>query len=77
MQCLIKYQALEQILFGWMIVHKSRNFQNYLNLSESGVIVILLTDGKPKVAQKGHTCKLKMLLQTISFTCKLKIAHAN
>ena len=77
MQCLIKYQALEQILFGWMIVHKSRNFQNYLNLSESGVIVILLTDGKPKVAQKGHTCKLKMLLQTISFTCKLKIGHAN
>ena len=77
MQCLIKYQALEQILFGWMIVHKSRNFQNYLNLSESGVIVILLTDGKPKVAQKGHACKLKMLLQTINFTCKLKIGHAN
>ena len=42
------------------------------------------------VAQKGHTCKLKMLLQTKNFTpklkmllqiknrtCKLKIAHAN
>ena len=42
MQCLIKYQVSEQILFGWMIIHKSRNFQNYLNLSESGVIVILL-----------------------------------
>ena len=31
-----------------------------------------LTDGKPKVAQKGHTCKLKMPLQTKNFTCKLK-----
>ena len=42
------------------------------------------------VAQKGHTCKLKMLLQTKNFTrklkmllqiknrtCKLKIVHAN
>ena len=29
------------------------------------------------VAQKGHTCKLKMLLQTKNFTCKLKIGHAN
>ena len=25
------------------------------------------------VAQKGHTCKLKMLLQTKNFTCKLKM----
>ena len=41
-QCLIKYQASEQILFGWMIIDKSRNFQNYLNLPGSGVIVILL-----------------------------------
>ena len=29
------------------------------------------------VAQKGHTCKLKMLLQTKNFTCKSKIGHAN
>ena len=29
------------------------------------------------VAQKGHTCKLKMLLQTKNFTCKSKITHAN
>ena len=29
------------------------------------------------VAQKGHTCKLKMLLQTKNFTCKLKIGQAN
>ena len=29
------------------------------------------------VAQKGHTCKLKMLLQTKNLTCKLKIVHAN
>ena len=29
------------------------------------------------VAQKGHTCKLKMLLQIKTFTCKLKIVHAN
>ena len=29
-------------MFGWMIIDKSRNFQNYLNLSGSGVIVILL-----------------------------------
>ena len=27
----------------------------------------------PTVAQKGHTCKLKMLLQTKNFTCKLKM----
>ena len=32
---------------------------------------------KCTVAQKGHTCKLKMLLQTKNFTCKLKIVHAN
>ena len=25
------------------------------------------------VAQKGHICKLKMLLQTKNFTCKLKM----
>ena len=25
------------------------------------------------VAQKGHTCKLKTLLQTKNFTCKLKM----
>jgi len=25
------------------------------------------------VAQNGHTCKLKMLLQTKNFTCKLKM----
>ena len=25
------------------------------------------------VLQKGHTCKLKMLLQTKNFTCKLKM----
>ena len=29
------------------------------------------------VAQKGHTCKLKMLLQIKNRTCKLKIGHAN
>ena len=29
------------------------------------------------VAQKGHTCKLKMLLQIKYSTCKLKIVHAN
>ena len=29
------------------------------------------------VAQKGHTCKLKMLLQIENSTCKLKIVHAN
>ena len=29
------------------------------------------------VAQKGHTCKLKMLLQIKNSTCKLKIVHAN
>ena len=33
----------------------------------------ILTEGKPMVAQKGHTCKLKMLLQTKNFTCKLKM----
>ena len=32
---------------------------------------------KCTVAQKGHTCKLKMLLRTKNFTCKLKIGHAN
>ena len=25
------------------------------------------------VTQKGHTCKLKLLLQTKNFTCKLKM----
>ena len=29
------------------------------------------------VAHKGHTCKLKMLLQIKNSTCKLKIVHAN
>ena len=29
------------------------------------------------VAKKGHTCKLKMLLQIKNSTCKLKIVHAN
>ena len=29
--------------------------------------------GITMVAQKGHTCKLKMLLQTKNFTCKLKM----
>ena len=29
------------------------------------------------VAQKGHTCKLKMLLETKNFTCKLKIVHVD
>ena len=29
--------------------------------------------GTSTVAQKGHTCKLKMLLQTKNFTCKLKM----
>ena len=28
---------------------------------------------EPTVAQKGHTCKLKMLLQTKNLTCKLKM----
>ena len=28
---------------------------------------------KRTVAQKGHTCKLKMLLQTKNLTCKLKM----
>ena len=32
---------------------------------------------KYMVAQKGHTCKLKMLLQIKNSTCKLKIVHAN
>ena len=32
---------------------------------------------KYMVAQKGHTCKLKMLLQTENFIRKLKIVHAN
>ena len=27
------------------------------------------------VAQKDHTCKLKMLLQIKNRTCKLKIVH--
>ena len=31
------------------------------------------TRGRSTVAQKGHTCKLKMLLQTKKFTCKLKM----
>ena len=29
------------------------------------------------VAQKGHTCKFKMLLQIKKSTCKLKRVHAN
>ena len=29
------------------------------------------------VAQKGHTCKLKMLLQIKNSKCKLEIVHAN
>ena len=29
------------------------------------------------VAQKGHTCKLKVLLQIKNSACKLKIVHAN
>ena len=29
------------------------------------------------VAQKGHTCKLKMLVQIKSSTCRLKILPAN
>ena len=29
------------------------------------------------VAQKGHTCKSKMLLQIENSTCKLKIVHSN
>ena len=29
------------------------------------------------VAQKGRTCKLKMLLRIKNSTCKLKIVHAN
>ena len=33
--------------------------------------------GGGTVAQKGYTCKLKMLLQTKNFTYKLKIGHAN
>ena len=32
---------------------------------------------KYTLAQKGHTCKLKMLLQIKNSTCKLKIVHAN
>ena len=32
---------------------------------------------KATVAQKGHRCKLKMLLQIKNSTCKLKIVHAN
>ena len=32
---------------------------------------------KDVVAQKGHTCKLKMLLQIKNRTCKLKIVHAD
>ena len=32
---------------------------------------------KYMVAQKGRTCKLKMLLQIKNSTCKLKIVHAN
>ena len=32
---------------------------------------------KTTVAQKGHTCKLKMLLQIKNSTCKLKILPAN
>ena len=35
------------------------------------------TTSRTTVAQKGHTCKLKMLLQTKNFTYKLKILHAN
>ena len=33
--------------------------------------------GDCTVAQKGHTCKLKMLLQIKNSTCKLKIVRAN
>ena len=32
---------------------------------------------KYMVAQEGHTCKLKMLLEIKNSTCKLKIVHAN
>ena len=34
-------------------------------------------EGKFVGQKKGHTCKLKMLLQIKNSTCKLKIVHAN
>ena len=40
--------------------------------------VIVATQGRvTTVAQKGHTCKLKMLLQIKNSACKLKIVQPN
>ena len=36
-------------------------------------VLLFLTHVCFTVAQEGHTCKLKMLLQTKNFTCKLKM----
>ena len=35
------------------------------------------SEGDYTVAQKSHTCKLKMLLQIKNSGCKLKIVRAN
>ena len=35
------------------------------------------TGVNPTVAQKGHICKLEMLLQIKNSTCKLKVLPAN
>ena len=48
-----------------------------LFLGGSPVLTGLANDVTCMVAQKGHTCKLKMLLQIKNSTCKLKIVHAN
>ena len=37
------------------------------------LVYILDPSANSTVAQKGHTCKLKMMLQTKNFTCILKM----
>ena len=66
------------------------NFRAPLNIQDTGaiknllfIIVVIIAAKCSKcgqistVAQKGHTCKSKMLLQIKNRTCKLKIVHAN
>ena len=67
-----KFQGHDILTFSLLHVN-NQDLIHSLHTCTPGSVKVALGIGNCTVAQKGHTCKLKMLLQTKNFTCKLKM----
>ena len=70
-----KFQEHDILTFSLLHVN-NQDLIHSLHTCTAGSVKVALGIGNCTVDHKGHTCKLKMLLQIKNRTFKLKIVHA-